>query len=303
MKHSGQSLFALRPSSVSPEDFFLLLSFVSRKSKEYLIAHPEHLFSEAVRQKLHALLQRRAHHEPVAYLTGKKEFYGFQFSVNSSTLIPRPETELLVEAVIESIVNQIDTPLQHTKKKILTLVDVGTGSGNILLSLLKTLDRKTLPLPLSCFGLDISNEAINLAKKNARALRPNIRARFLQSDLLQALPSLAISLSAHVYILANLPYLSEHIYQNCPPDVKNYEPVSALMSEAQGCLHIERLLQEIASIHSLHPELPLDIWLEISPEQKVLLTKKIHTLLPPAQYHFQKDFAQKYRFIHILLRA
>lgn len=116
MKHSGQSLFALRPSSISPEDFFLLLSFISRKSKEYLIAHPEHLFSEAVHQKLHTLLQRRASHEPVAYLTGKKEFYGFQFSVNSSTLIPRPETELLVETVIESIVNQIDIPLQHTKK-------------------------------------------------------------------------------------------------------------------------------------------------------------------------------------------
>ncbi len=303
MKSSVHGLFTLRPSSVSPEDFFLLLSFVSRKSKEYLVAHPEHLFSETINQKFDALLQRRACHEPIAYLIGQKEFYGFQFSVNSSTLIPRPETELLVEAVIESIVSQTNNPPQHTKKKVLTLVDVGTGSGNILLSLLKTLEKKMLPIPMSCFGLDISNEAINLAKKNARVIHPNIRARFLQSDLLQALPSQAISLSAHVYILANLPYLSEHIYQNCTPDVKEYEPASALVSEMQGCLHIERLLREIAVIHSTHPELPVDIWLEISPEQKVLFTKKIQTLLPAARHCFQKDLAQKYRFIHILLRA
>lgn len=303
-KHLRESLFTARPSSITPEDFFLLLSFVSRKSKEYLIAHPEHLFSESIYQKFSTLLERRANHEPIAFITGFKEFYGFHFFVNPATLIPRPETELIVESVLENIAHQQAPLIHHSKKKFLTLVDVGTGSGNILLSILKMLEKKQMPpIPLSCFGLDISSEALALAKKNARALSPNIHVRFLQSDLLQALPAQAIQQSAHLYILSNLPYLSEKIYQACQPDVKNYEPKTALVSESEGCSHIERLLHEIGSLHDTYPHLLIDIWLEISPEQKIPLTKKIRSALQTSRVTFQKDLAQKYRFAHIVLRT
>ncbi|MBP6889350.1 MAG: peptide chain release factor N(5)-glutamine methyltransferase [Candidatus Moranbacteria bacterium] len=301
MKHSKKSILTLRPSSVSPEDFFLLLSFVSKKSKEYLIAHPEHLFSEMIHRKLAALVQRRKNHEPIAFITGQKEFYGFNFSVNSTTLIPRPETELIVESVLENISHQIIPSSYQTEKKFLTLIDIGTGSGNILLALLKTLEKKMPLLSLSCFGLDISSGAITLARKNARALQLHTPVRFLQSDLLQSLPAQTIEQSTHLYILANLPYLSEKIYEKCPPDVKNYEPFSALVSDTRGCAHIERLLQKIASFHSASPHLSWDIWLEISPEQKTFLTKKIRDILPTARFEFQKDLAKKYRFIHIAI--
>lgn len=303
MKYFAHQLRALCPSSIAPEDFFLLLAFATRKSKEYLIAHPEHLFSEALHQKLAALLERRVQHEPVALITGHKEFCGFNFSVNRTTLVPRPETELLVEAVLENLSHQSAPLFPHPKKKLLTIIDVGTGSGNILLALLKTWEERGEIIPLSCFGLDISPEAIVLAKKNARTLRPHTRARFLVSDLLAALPAQTWRHSTHVSVLANLPYLSEKIYQACPPDVKNYEPARALMSGQEGCAHIERLLQEIATIRLGCPALPMDIWLEISPEQKKLLSKSIPLIFPQARLEFQKDLAQKYRFAHVVLRA
>lgn len=305
MKYTVQETTILHRSSISPEDFFLLLCFVSRKPKEYFIAHPEHRLSEYAYRKLSALVQRRINHEPIAFITGHKEFYGFDFLVNRSTLIPRPETESLIESAIKDILEHISphSSSQYISEKPIIFIDVGTGSGNILLSILKTLEKETLLPKLSCFGLDTSEEAIILAKKNARRLRPFTRARFVQSDLLQALPTNTFRRAAHAYIFANLPYLSEKIYQTCPPDVKDYEPASALTSMALGCAHIEKLLREIAILHTALRKLPFDIWLEISPEQKRILTKKIRSLFPESQLEFQKDLSQKYRFVHIMLRT
>ena len=303
MRYSVREIISQHLSSLPPEDFFLLLSFVSRKPKEYLVAHPEHIVSKTTYQKLLTLIRRRIDHEPIAFITGHREFYGFDFLVNRSTLIPRPETEILVESAIENISKHISdrASLKRTQKQSFTIIDVGTGSGNIILSILKTLEKKIALPKLSCFGLDISSEAITLAKKNARALRPLTRTRFIQSDLLQALPARTFHHTKHVYILANLPYLSEKIYQACPTDVKNYEPASALTSAELGCAHIERLLREIHSTHSVFPELPIDIWLEISPEQKGLLAKKIRSLLPESRFEFRKDWSGRYRFILITL--
>ena len=306
MKHQIQDIASLHTSSIPPEDFFLLLSFVSRKSKEYLIAHPEHRLSEIAYHTLVSLIRRRMNHEPIAFITGHKEFYGFDFSVDRTTLVPRPETESLVELVLEDLDRHIgQLPSRHSSipRKPLALIDVGTGSGNILLSILKTLEKKSLSTKFSCFGLDISSEAIALAKKNARALHPLIRARFLQSDLLRAIPFRTFDRFASVHILANLPYLKKELYRRCPPDVKEYEPETALVSEAQGCAHMERLLGEIAVLHSIFPELPFDIWLEISPEQTTLLPKRIRRLLPASRFDFQKDLTQRYRFVHITLHA
>ena len=103
MKHQIQDIASLHTSSIPPEDFFLLLSFVSRKSKEYLIAHPEHRLSEIAYHTLVSLIRRRMNHEPIALITGHKEFYGFDFSVDRTTLVPRPETESLVELVLEDL--------------------------------------------------------------------------------------------------------------------------------------------------------------------------------------------------------
>ncbi|MBP7811334.1 MAG: peptide chain release factor N(5)-glutamine methyltransferase [Candidatus Moranbacteria bacterium] len=306
MKHSVQDIVSLHLSSINPEDFFLLLSCASRKSKEYLIAHPEHRISEVSYRTLVSLIQRRINHEPIALITGHKEFYGFNFSVNQTTLVPRPETESLVELALKDLdhhTQHLSSQHAHIPQKPLALIDVGTGSGNILLSILKTIEKKLLSTKFSCFGLDISREAITLAKKNAHSLHPLIRARFLQSDLLQAIPVRTFRRFASVHILANLPYLKKEIYQRCPPDVKEYEPESALLSEAQGCAHIERLLGEIAVLHSIFPDLPFNIWLEISPEQATLLPKRIRRLLPASRFDFQKDITQKYRFVHITLHA
>lgn len=297
MKRSLRNIFDARPTLCLPGDFLLLLSFVTRRTKEFLIAHPEYCITAQKYNAFLSLLKRRIKHEPIALITGRKEFYGFTFSVNKATLIPRPETELLVESAIARIIYN-DSNERATRTPA-TIIDVGTGSGNILLSIVKTMEPYIDPKHIRAFGLDTSLDALTIAKRNARILRPRIHTRFLVSDLLIALPQSVMHNSSHLYILANLPYLSQKIYQRCSPDVKNYEPSSALVSTKQGLAHILRLLQTIADIRNQFPSLTLDIWLEISPEQRESLVKKIPNILPGTQSIFQRDLARKNRCVHI----
>ena len=281
-----QSLLALK-------DFFILLAHTTKHSREYLIAHPEYRISNRLLQRLHALIQRRQQSEPIALILNKKEFYGFSFRVNQHTLIPRPETELMVEFALAKITT--------SNQKTCTIIDVGTGSGCIILSLAKTIETYSLTQQISCFGLDISSDALKVARSNRHKLKPVLPVRFIQSNLLSKLPKWATTRSTYLVILANLPYLSETIYASCPPDVKNYEPRTALQSDTDGLAHIIRLLFQVAHIHTISPKLPIDLWLEISPEQKNTLAKKISVLLPDASCVIHRDLAKKYRLVEIHL--
>lgn len=283
--------------SVAPEDFFLLLAHATGKTREYLIAHPEYRLSVALSEKTMPLMERRIKHEPIALITGHKEFYGSDFSVTEVTLIPRPETEMMIDLALCKIQNV------SPKSKAIMIIDVGTGSGNIILSLAKILSSSEYTKKFHLFGLDTSGEALKLARKNRRRIAPNIRPRFIQSDLIALLPQRSARHSDHIVILANLPYLSSEIYRSCPPDVKNFEPKSALMSPQQGLSHILRLLRETAALHLRYPQIPVDIFLEISPEQKISLTKNIRAILPETAHSFHQDLAGKIRFLEIPLRS
>ncbi len=301
MNLSVRALTNLHLSSLAPEDFFLLLAHATGQTREYLIAHPEYEISVPIQKKFLALVKRRVHHEPIAYLTGHKEFYGLDFSVTNATLIPRPETEIMVERIIEESLKKIKMISTRSTKKIL-IADIGTGSGCIIISLAAHL-KKDCTEKFSSFefhAVDISSAALRIAKKNAKRHGIDADINFHSGSLIDPIKQY-FSSADEIIIAANLPYLSSRIYQSCSPDVKEYEPSSALISRQHGLSHIIELLESIAFIRSSSQSIPLTFWLEISPEQESLLSAKIPAIFPDAIFAFENDLAQKCRFAHIVL--
>lgn len=300
MSLSVHDLTADHLSSLAPEDFFLLLAHVTGQSREYLIAHPEHPVSARIHTRFLALADRRRQHEPIAYLTGHKEFYGLDFSVTSATLIPRPETEIMVERIIDESLKKINSATRSEKKII--IADIGTGTGCIIISLADHLKR-TSAENFSSFGFhatDISSIALRTARKNAKRHDVGNAIAFHTGDLLAPIRS-TLSSADEIIIAANLPYLSSRIYESSAPDVRDYEPRTALESHAQGLGHILLLLEQISGIRSSKEGIPTTLWLEISPEQKPLISAKINDILPGHDLTFIDDLSGRCRFARITL--
>jgi len=169
------------------------------------------------------LVGRRCSGEPVAYLTGQKEFMGLNFSVNPSVLIPRPETELLVETALKILPPSA------------AVIDVGTGSGAIAVSL------AFYRTDLVVYATDCSPEALSVARLNAARLGVGERCYFYQGDLLE--PLSASGLAGRVdLIAANLPYIARDEYPVLPVEVRNFEPALALDGGADGLACYRRLI-------------------------------------------------------------
>jgi len=260
-------------------DLDLIIAHVIKKPREFVLTHPEYTPTGAQIGKIRSFIHRRAKHEPLAYILGYKEFYGLTFKVTPDTLIPRPETELLVEEVLK------------LKLKNKNIFDVGTGSGNIIISLAKNISTKN-----NFIGIDISVETLKIAKQNAKANQVSEKIKFIHGNLLDKIKNLDNSI-----IIANLPYLSKEIYNTTAPNVKKYEPKSALYSPKEGLAHYRKLLQQVAILRSTMRDARCAIFLEISPEQKTKLPKIIKTYLPKAKIEFQKDLAKKWRICKITI--
>lgn len=275
-------------------DLQLLLADTIKKSKEFVIIHPEHKLTRVQNAKLKIKIERRIKGEPIAYILGHKEFYGLDFTVNSHTLVPRPETELMVELVAWN--------MEHgTWNKNTTLIDIGTGSGNIITSVAHTIEHGTWNMEhnTSYFAIDISNEALKIAKKNARLNGVDKKIKFIKSDLLSNFNNVAIKQCNNLIITANLPYLSKKIYNSAPIDVKKFEPKSALYSPKAGLAHYEKLLKQLKGLLITSCQLLVTVLLEISPEQKIPLAKLIKNIIPDAKIEFKKDLAGKWRVCKI----
>lgn len=266
---------------LAPEDFFLLVAHATRQEKVFLLAHPEYKLSPKMLEQAEAFLERRLKHEPVAYIVGHKEFYGREFLVTPDTLIPRPETELLVEAILKRATDQ---------EGEIAILDIGTGSGNIIVTLASELSQKKN----SFFGIDISPLALATAKKNAVKNNVDTRINFLESDLLEKFLSHHIK-NQHIIIAANLPYLSREIYSASESDVRDYEPQSALVSEDAGLNHYLRLLSQLHAL-SQHG-LSMTFFFEISPEQTERITLGIENVFPQATLSVLQDLSGKNRLI------
>lgn len=291
----------LRPVSPSPFlDVEILLSFVLKKPREYVLAHPERLLTEAQRKKFIKLVARREKHEPIAYIIGYKEFYGLNFKVTPNTLIPRPETEALVENGLSAV---SDIRNNDPDAKILVL-DIGTGSGNIIIALATLLNKSGSSSNNNIFlsAFDNSPEALRVARANAKKITPGKKIKFVRSDLLDHFfekPKSKISES--FIILANLPYLSKKIFFAAPSDVKNFEPRPALLSAKHGLAHYEKLFMQIKKLMRNSRASNVYVFLEYSPEQKMKMSRLIKKHFFHPAFEFQKDLAGRWRIAKISL--
>ena len=177
------------------------------------------MITEKIAEKYDRAIKRRINREPVAYITGKKEFWSEDFNVNKSTLIPRPETELLIYKIINFF-----------KNKKINILDIGTGSGCILLSILKE-------LPLSRgIGIDISAKTIKIAKTNAKKLNLLNRSKFRIFDLKK------YKTGKYDLIISNPPYIPSKDIKNLSKDIINYEPRVALNGGIDGLDLIRKII-------------------------------------------------------------
>jgi release factor glutamine methyltransferase len=204
------------------------------------------------------LVRRRAEGVPVAYLVGHREFYSLSFRVTQDVLIPRPETEFLVIAVLD-LVKQRQVPAPNDQE--LTIADVGTGSGIIAICIAKQLATTRV------WGIDISSKALEIAAANCQSHDVADRIELIQGDLLDALPA-ELRLD---FVVSNPPYVSHAEFEELPSTVKDFEPKQALVAGPTGAETIGRLVDQ-ASRH-----LKSDGWLlvEISP----MIERRVHEII------------------------
>lgn len=281
----------VKARGIAPADFILLLEKASGRNRSFLLAHPEYILTPKVRRKVQDFLRRRFKHEPVAYILEKKEFYGRLFRVTRDTLIPRPETELLVEEALKAL--QSDFCLLG---KQVGVVDIGTGSGNIITTL--ALEHACEKKHLSFFASDRERKAVNVSRRNADRYGVSKKISFFTGDLLEPLLKKNIMRAPSLILAANLPYVSQPLFQKASRDIRDYEPRSALVSKEKGLGHYFRLLRMIKK-NLMHKRILL--FLEISPEQRILLQKEVRRLFPLAEVSFFRDLAGRSRLAKISL--
>lgn len=208
----------------------LLLQHVLKVNRAWLIAHENDVLQADTHAEFEALLARRLGGEPMAYMLGQREFYGLNFIVTPDTLIPRPDTESLVEAALAKIPAQeiIQNPPFQQNDEV-SILDLGTGCGAIALAIAKSRPQTNV------IGVDASPAALEVAKKNASALQIS-NVQFLLSDWFSALEDVRFDV-----IVSNPPYIEEtdmHLKQG---DLR-FEPLSALASGPDGLADIRRII-------------------------------------------------------------
>ena len=204
----------------------LLAHVLNQPERIYLYVHFGQPLEQSELAAYKECIKRRVQHEPVAYITGHRDFMGLDFKVTKDTLIPRPDTEILVEAVLQRL------PAAGESS---TLADIGTGTGAICLSLLNYLPK------LRAMAVDISPGALAVAKENSVSLGLSQRVEFLQGDLLEPLKAKGELLNA---IVSNPPYIPKADIATLASEVKAYEPMGALDGGEDGLDFYRRLLAE-----------------------------------------------------------
>jgi release factor glutamine methyltransferase len=254
-------------------DAEVLLCHVLDKPKEYIYSNPEKQIQSIQEKKYSQLVSRRQLGWPAAYLTGKKEFFGRQFKINRHVLVPRPETETLVEFVLEEI----------KSKHVLKILDIGTGSGNIIISLAKHLGSRHL-----YFASDVSKKSLAVAKKNAAIHKTHIT--FRTGNLLTPWKDQKFDI-----IIANLPYGWKQWKNNTSAETVGlkFEPKKALFTKNHGLFLIDKFLKQV------NRNRPPLIFLEFDPRQTSSLKKIIMKYFPESEIEIFRDLAGKNRVAQI----
>jgi len=276
----GKSMLGYPSARSAQLDAQVLLCYVLGIERAMLYAYPEQEISLLQEKQYFTLIARRKQHEPVAYLTGHKEFYGLDFIVDKRVLIPRPETELLVETSLEVIKRSI------AGGHMPVVADIGTGSGAIPIAI--AVEEPRLPY---IYATDSSAEALEVARLNCLQHQVTEQVRLLQDDLVSLLPE-PVDL-----LLANLPYVGTDEVDGLPLDIRLYEPHQALFGGPGGLDLLRRLGEEVHHIGVLKPAGVL--LLEIGYQQRGELTHFLHDLWPSATIICRQDNAGFDRLLQV----
>lgn len=256
-------------SSIDRDETELLLSHLLGWPKEKLYIEIKHQLTPAQKRRLETMVIKRKQGWPIAYIVGYKYFFGLKFKVNRQVLIPRPESEWIVETVVKFAKN---------KKQPLNIIDVGTGSGAIAIALAKALPKALLT------GIDISASALKIAKQNANSL--GVKVKFIKRNLIGKegkIPDV---------IIANLPYVPINEYIKLVANLK-YEPKHALTDGTNTGLIYAKLFQKITKLRK-QPKL---ILLEIDPSLKSQLVRYQKLYLQKFKISFEKDLHGLIRYV------
>ena len=251
-------------------DSEILLSKVLKKNREYLILNYKENLKKKSIELFYTLVERRKKNEPIAYIVKKKEFWKQTFYIDQGVLIPRPDTELLVQETLKLF----------DKNSNLRILDIGTGSGCILLSLLKEREN------FMGTGIDISKKAINVARFNAKLHQLSNRVKFFNSDVDKFL------IGKYDLVVSNPPYIKNNNIKYLEKDVFDYEPEVALNGGKTGFSKISKVVCRASSLLKKSGKLIL----EIGFDQK----SKVIEILKKNRFYINKiakDYAKKDRCI------
>ncbi|MBD3359634.1 MAG: peptide chain release factor N(5)-glutamine methyltransferase [Candidatus Buchananbacteria bacterium] len=266
------STYSQKLNSFSPVlDIEILLAKTLNKNKEYLYTYPDKKLTDKQLAKFEKLFKRRSKGEPIAYILGYQEFFNLKFNVNQHVLIPRPETEILVEAVIKYISNL---------KSSTSILDIGVGSGAVIISLAKNIKNAQL------YGTDVSAKALNIAKQNAKTHQAKIK--FYQGNLLEQIPPKLKSQYSNLIITANLPYLDKQEKNLLPfssTTSLKFEPKIAWDGGTDGLNYFRKFFTQIDDL-KLKPKA---IFLEIGHQQATAIKKLIPLSLAKYSLLIKKD--------------
>ena len=254
----------------------VLLRHAVRKTRAELYANLTDPIDAAVQARFQEALARRIGREPLAYITGTREFFKLEFEVNPEVLVPRPESEILVEAALDH--------LRRLRVRRASVVDVGTGSGAIGIAIAK--NRRDARL----LGVDASRDALVVARRNGQRLIPRRPGQWLQGDLLTAVQG---PLDC---IVANLPYIPSDRLPELEPEISEHEPRQALIPGPAGTELILRLLTQLGT--RLAPQGIAIIELDTGQEDEVAGTLK--RMMPLADVEVLNDYSGQPRAVKLI---
>ncbi len=239
----------IRSSKLDSE---ILMSKATKKDRKSLIINFEKKISKCELTYFKNLVQSRSTGKPIAYLIGKKEFWNNEFDVTENVLIPRPDTEIIIEEALKLIKN----------KKKLSILDIGVGSGCILLSILN--EKKDF----KGVGIDLSKNCLHLSKVNANKLGLKNRVKFYKSDVDN------FNNGKYDLIISNPPYINRHKIRYLDKDVKNFEPNLALDGGLDGLSEVRKVINKSSELIKLNGKLILEIGFDQKYRVVKLLTSK-----------------------------
>ncbi|MBN1915379.1 peptide chain release factor N(5)-glutamine methyltransferase [Candidatus Dojkabacteria bacterium] len=274
-----------RNKKISEMELEILTSFILGKPKEFSIANPDFVLSKLEKKKLSELIKRRLSQEPLAYILGKKEFFGLDFKVNKNVLIPRPETEHLVEEAVKAIIGIRD----NQPDRVIKIHELATGSGAIIVSLAHELVSRRYEKNLEFEASDISEEAMKVARENAKKLlKENNHILFRQIDILKT----EINISADI-LISNPPYIPSTKIAQLDKTIRNFEPWLALDGGNDGLEYYHAIFGHIQRTR------PGIVLLEIESTNTEKIRKTAKDTLKNYSVDTIKDLAGKDRILKL----